>query len=114
MTGSVMRQFMLRRVQSVLAVAVLLFVVPMQSDALDFSGTPWETAAKRHGLDPVLLYAVALQATARPSGPGSVSPWPWTLRTQDGSRFYESREAALADLRAMTEKSDDIGVARPG
>jgi len=105
-----MRQFMLRRVQSVLTVAVLLFVAPMQSDALDFSGTPWETAAKRHGLDPVLLYAVALQATARPSGPGSVSPWPWTLRTQDGSRFYESREAALVDLRAMAEKTEGLDV----
>jgi len=110
LTGSVMRQFMLRRVQCVLSVAVLLFAAPMLSDALDFSGTPWETAAKRHGLDPALLYAVALQSTARPSGPGSVSPWPWTLRTQDGSRFYESREAALVDLRAMAEKTEDLDV----
>jgi hypothetical protein len=57
-----------------------------------------------------LLYAVAIQATARPSGAGSISPWPWTLRIQAGPRFYESRREALADLRAMTEKSDDIDV----
>jgi hypothetical protein len=88
--------------------ALVLLAVSLPCRALDLAGTPWETVAKRHGLDPALLYAVAIQATARPSGAGSMSPWPWTLRTQAGPRFYESRTAALADLRAMTEKSDDI------
>jgi N-acetyl-anhydromuramyl-L-alanine amidase AmpD len=69
-----------------------------------------ETAAKRHGLDPTLLYAIAVQATARPSDPGSLSPWPWTLRSQAGPRFYDSRAAALAGLRTLTEKSDDLDV----
>jgi hypothetical protein len=90
--------------------SVMLLAASLPCRALDLTGTPWETVSKRHGLDPALLYAVGIQATARPSGPGSVSPWPWTLRTQDGSRFYESREAALADLQAMTGISDDIDV----
>jgi hypothetical protein len=88
----------------------MLLAASLPCRAIDLTGTPWETAAKRHGLDPALLCAVAIQATAQPSGPGSVSPWPWTLRTKDGPRFYESRAAALADLQAMDEKTDNLDV----
>ena len=99
---------MFRKARFVRTGAVMLLAVSMQSRAVDLSGTPWESAAKRHGLDPVLLYALALEATPRPSGPRSVSPWPWTLRTNGRPRFYDTRAAALADLPAMVEESDDI------
>jgi hypothetical protein len=58
----------------------------------------------------VLLYALAVEATPRPSGLGSVSPWPWTLRTNGRPRFYDTRAAALADLRTLMKKTDDVEV----
>jgi hypothetical protein len=82
----------------------------MQSRAVDLTGTLWAATAQRHGLDPTLLYAVAVQETQRPSGPGSVAPWPWTLRTTSSSRFYETQDEAVADLRAMTRDTRDVDV----
>ena len=82
----------------------------MQSRAVDLTGTLWAATAQREGLDPTLLYAVAVQETQRPSGPGAVSPWPWTLRTQAGPRSYESLEAAVTDLQAMSRDTRDIDV----
>ena len=96
-----MYPFLFPKARFVHAVAVMLLAASMQSRAVDLTGTPWESAAKRHGLDPVLLYALALEATPRPSGPGSVSPWPWTLRTNGRPRFYDTRAAALAELRTL-------------
>ena len=82
----------------------------MPSRAVDLTGTLWAATAQRQGLDPTVLYAVAVQETQRPSGPGAVSPWPWTLRSKAGPRFYESQEAAVADLRAMPGDIDDVDV----
>lgn len=107
---SAMRRVQPRRLPFVRPVAVLLLLGSMPSHALDLTGTAWETVASRHGLDPALLYAIAIQATGRPNGPGSISPWPWTICSDTGLRFYESRAAALADLRAMAEESDDLAV----
>jgi hypothetical protein len=105
-----MSPFHFPKARFVHAVAVMLLAASMQSRAVDLSGTPWESAAKRHGLDPVLLYALALEATPRPSGRGSVSPWPWTLRTNGRPRFYDTRAAALAELRTLVETTDDVDV----
>lgn len=62
--------------------AVLLLAASMPSRAVDLTGTVWAATAQRQGLDPTVLYAVAVQETQRPSSPGAVSPWPWTLRSK--------------------------------
>ncbi len=84
------------------------FVSP--AAALDLSATLWEAVARRHGIDPFLLYALALHETQRPSGGGMVSPWPWTLGSPAGPRFYDSREDTRAALAAITEQDRDIDV----
>jgi hypothetical protein len=89
-------------------VTVLLLVAAMPSHALDLSGTPWEIAASRHGLDPELLYAVAIQASGRPAGRGTISPWPWTIWTGTGRRFFATRSAALAALREAVREPGDL------
>jgi len=105
-----MRLSLLAKPRTARAVALLLLAASLQGQALDLTGTFWEASAHRQGLDPTLLYALAMQETQRPSGPGTVSPWPWTLRTPTGPRFYASREGAAADLRAMTRDTRDIDV----
>jgi hypothetical protein len=82
----------------------------MPSHAVDLTGTLWAATAQRQGLDPALLYAVAVQETQRPSGPGAVSPWPWTLRSKTGPHFYETQDSAVADLQAMTRDTGDVDV----
>jgi hypothetical protein len=99
-----------RRAQALLVLVLLLAAVARPAAALDLSATRWEAVARRHALDPLLLYALALHETHRPSGDGMATPWPWTLGTPEGRRFYDSREAARAALDTFTEHGRDIAV----
>ena len=54
----------------------------MASDRLPapgFPGPEWHRAAQKHGLDPLLLYAVAIQESGRQVGQGHIVPWPYAL-----------------------------------
>jgi hypothetical protein len=97
-----------RRVR--LFLALLLGACAPQVMALDLTATRWEVVARRHGIDPLLLYALALQETARPNGAGMVSPWPWTLGSAQGRRFYDSREEASLALAALMKQTRDVDV----
>jgi conjugal transfer mating pair stabilization protein TraG len=90
--------------------ALLLLGATAPSHGLDLAGTLWASTAARHGLDPVLLYAVALAESARPSAPGSVTPWPWTLRVDGEPRFFDSREAARAALAALGSQREGLAI----
>jgi len=92
-----------------LMLALLLGSVATPASALDLSGTLWDVVARRHAIDPALLYALALHETQRPSG-GMVSPWPWTLGSPAGRQFYGRREEARAALGALTARGRDVEV----
>jgi hypothetical protein len=89
---------------------IVLCVMASSASAVDLRATHWEVTAQRHGLDPLLLYAVALQETQRPRGEGTASPWPWTLRSAEGPRFYERQAEADADLRGLLGRYRNIDV----
>jgi soluble lytic murein transglycosylase-like protein len=67
-----------------------------------------------HAIDPLLLYAIALQESQRLGGDGLVRPWPWTLNTREhGALRFESFEAARARLEALLAEgieSVDVGL----
>lgn len=73
-----------------------------------------KTIAARHGLDPVLLYSVALAESARVVDGAKVAPWPWTIRSSRyGPRYFSSREMAETHLRELLEagvKNIDVGL----
>jgi hypothetical protein len=87
-----------------------LSLATAQAHAVDLAGTHWETVARRHGLDPLLLFAVALQESQRARDKGFASPWPWVTRSPEGPRFYSSREAAVADLERLMNKYRPIAI----
>ncbi len=66
--------------------------------------------ARRHAIDPVLLYALALHETQRPNGDGQVSPWQWTVGSSAGRQFYDSREEARAALGTLSAGGRDLEV----
>ncbi|AFL73448.1 transglycosylase SLT domain-containing protein [Thiocystis violascens] len=53
------------------------------------------------GLDPRLLYGVALQETRHRAGPHTSAPWPYTLRGPKGPQFHRSRQTAARALRQL-------------
>lgn len=72
------------------------------ADASGFlDGTVWTDVARRHGLDPRLLYGVALQETRHRAGPHTSAPWPYTLRGPKGPQFHRSRQTAARALRQL-------------
>ena len=99
-----------RKVPVLLATTVVLLLASVQARALDLRGTLWESVSERHGLDAVLLYAIAVQETGRPNGNRTVAPWPWTLGTQAGPRFYESQDVALEALQGVMRKTGDLRI----
>jgi len=84
------------------------------ASAFDVRGTDFEDAAARYGLDPVLLYSVALAESASGRGDNNISPWPWTLRTLNEPFYAMSREQAATRLQQLIDHkgkkvSVDIG-----
>ncbi len=66
-------------------------------------GSIWLAAAEAHRLDPLVLYAVALQESRKLWPDGRVRPWPWTLhvRHRGALRFEGHREAAQMGVVAF-------------
>lgn len=83
-----------------LAIAQLAGAAPVQASPPGLAGTHWERVARNHGLDPAVLYAVALAESGRPSQDG-LAPWPWVVNTPKGPRFFESEASARAGLREL-------------
>lgn len=101
------------------AVAALLVAAPWSMTAagkLDFQGTVWSDAAGEAGIDPGLLYALALAESRRELGERGHSPWPWVIRTPTGGYWFDSRAAARRGLEAVLQqwppKRVDVGAAQ--
>jgi len=90
--------------------AVLLGLAGVNAQALDLRDTHWERVAQRRGLDPLVLYAVALVESRRCVGSDACSPWPWTIRSPEGPRFYADPQAAAADLTELRQRYRNIDV----
>lgn len=76
--------------------------------------SPWLKAASQHGLEPLDLYAIALQESRRYRPDGQLRPWPWTLHTpSEGGLYFETFEAAAAKLQALQAagvRNIDVGL----
>jgi hypothetical protein len=77
----------------------------------NITGTDFEEVALKHGLDPVLLYSVALAESASGRGDDNISPWPWTLRTLEGPFYALTQEQASIRLQELIkEKGPDASI----
>ncbi len=69
------------------------------------AGLPdWDDTARRHGIEPMVLYAAGLLASGRIEK-GQASPWPWTL-TIDGRRAHYRTRADAAQALASARRAD--------
>ena len=77
-----------------------------------FPGALWKQAAKTHGVDPVLLYSVALFESGKRGGRNKVGPWPFALHFNkaDVSIYASSVKEASFVLAHVTTENVDIGL----
>ena len=94
----------------VMATLAMLFLTTTSANAVDLTGTHWEEAARSAGLDPLILYAVALTESGRLERSGQIKPWPWTLNIEGRAHFTDTRKEAAALLAAHRGKSMDVGL----
>lgn len=99
-----------KRTGYVMATFVVLLSTTTAPKALELTGTGWEQAAMQAGLDPLMLYAVALTESGRVSEKGQIKPWPWTLNIEGRAHFTDTRKEAAALLAAHRGKSMDVGL----
>jgi soluble lytic murein transglycosylase-like protein len=101
------------RVFKAAVAGVMLICASSGASAFDLENTLFGKAARQYGIDPRLLYSVALVESASGRGAGTISPWPWTLRAADIACYARSKKEAEAKLALYQQKyghSIDIGM----
>lgn len=91
------------------ATVVSCLATASNSAAFSLEGTAWQLHSQ--GVDPNLLYAIALAESQREID-GLVRPWPWSLNVQGKGRYFETREEAeafLSETLATGIRNVDIG-----
>ncbi len=77
-----------------------------------FPGPIWKQAAETYGVDPVLLYSVALLESGKRRGKNRVGPWPFALHFNEAevSIYASSLKEAQFILAHVTTDNVDIGL----
>lgn len=89
--------------------SAFVLLIGSSAQAFDLSNTLFETYGERVGLDPKLIYSVALAESARANEPKLLSPHPWTLRA-DTAFYGKTKEEAAAQLNHLLKKTKSIDV----
>lgn len=78
-----------------------------------FPGAEYRQAAEKHGVDPILLYAIVVnESGGRGEGINRVTPWPYALHFNNSRvRFYaDTRREAEQLLKLALKVTDNIDV----
>ena len=95
----------------VMAVGVGLAGGGLANEGFSLTGTVWADIGRDYGIDPVLMYAIALVESGRPSGSGVYRPWPYAIGTREGGYFPSTRGEAEAQLQSLGDLTwVDVGL----
>lgn len=73
---------------------------------------PWARAADHAGVCWTVLYGIALRES-RTQGVTVTRPWPWTVNSPEGAKYFESRAAAKNHIEKLIQdgqKNIDVGL----
>ncbi len=92
----------------------LVIAMSASTSVYAFPGYQWEKAAQSVGIDPVMLYAVALAESASHRGLNMTSPWPYAIRNGSNATYAKSKTEAEQLLNQALQESEkyqlDIGL----
>ena len=99
----------MRLLPSALVLSVLSAAPAMATRSIGPAADPGElcrrailAAEREHRLPAALLHAIARVETGRPDPrTGAPVSWPWTINAEGQGRFFDTKEAAIAAVRAL-------------
>jgi hypothetical protein len=71
-----------------------------------------QAAARQAGIPDHLMAAIARVESGRRGADGQVQPWPWTINAEGTDHVYDTKDAAIAGVRAFQAlgmRSIDVG-----
>ena len=83
------------------------------ASAIKLRNTLWEEVAKRHRLDPYILYAVALVESANSADHATITPSPWSINKSGKSIISTSKQEAQRILNKTVAEGNrhiDVGM----
>jgi soluble lytic murein transglycosylase-like protein len=89
---------------------VCFYPAILNSEPFNFNDTPWNSVGQEYGIDPHLLYSIALIESMSLWSDGKVRPWRWALNV-DGKPYYpKTREEALNIILKNISSASNIDV----
>ena len=89
----------------------LCVLAPTAAAEVDVSGSVFTTVGKAKGIDPLLLYSVALAESAfHKKGIKTVKPWQFALRTSSSAYYGKCYEDTVKELRRILKTTDSVDV----
>jgi len=74
---------------------------------------PWTEIGEEIGVEPELLYAIAIAESKKYVGDGVVKPWPWTVNSSEGGKWFDNKDEMvnyIDTLIAKGRRNIDIGI----
>lgn len=86
-------------------------LAPKVAAEVDVSGSVFTTVGQAKGIDPLLLYSVALAESAfHKKGFKTVKPWQFALRTRTRAYYGESYEDTVRELHRILKTTDSVDI----
>jgi hypothetical protein len=99
------------KLRSALLCALVVFCTSAHS--VELKNSIFDSVGKEYGIDPALLYSIALVESGFHHRTQGLMPWPFTLNYGNGAFFADSKldaQRELARLRRLGAVSVDVGL----
>lgn len=88
-------------------ITALIITASLSTSASAFPGYQWEKTARSVGIDPLILYSVALAESATDRGLNMTSPWPYAIRNGSSSIYAKTKSEAEKVLQKALQQGDE-------
>jgi hypothetical protein len=82
----------------------------VSSEPFNFNDTPWTSVGQEYGIDPHLLYSIALVESMSLWSDGKIRPWRWALNVDGKSYYPKTREDAANIISANMSSASNIDI----
>ena len=80
-----------------------------QIGAQSLDGTIWQRIGQKYGIDPFVLYAIAIMESGTVRRNGAEAPWPWTICENTAASIKGLTLASEPEARRLIERSPNLG-----